>query len=146
MLLEQRSNQRQQRVRGPPNFPLVNRPMVSTKPRQAESTSHQTASSTIQSLDFRADRRIDRYPRVCAGSARPDRTRERGESALSPRIEQSYPAAISVVPPEASWASMLWLDYRRRRSPPTACRASFSISRTFPWAPAPDASRHRCRA
>jgi hypothetical protein len=38
-------------------------------------------------------------------------------------------------------SSMLWIDYRRRRSPPMACRASFSMSRTFPWAPAPDASR-----
>jgi hypothetical protein len=33
------------------------------------------------------------------------------------------------------------LDYRRRRSLPIACRASFSMSRTFPRVPALAASR-----
>jgi hypothetical protein len=29
-------------------------------------------------------------------------------------------------------SSILWIDYRRRRSPPMDCRASSSMSRTFP--------------
>jgi hypothetical protein len=55
-------------------------------------------------------------------------------TGLSAFVRRNQPAA-------QLGSSMFWIAYRRRRSPPIACRASFSMSRTFPWAPAPDASR-----
>jgi hypothetical protein len=95
-----------------------------------------------------------KFPSVCLTMASAERIEELGRQVvshylnnLSSRASGSLPScwvglySAQPISSAAQFEYWLWIDYRRRRSPPIDCRASSSISRTFPWAPAPHASR-----
>jgi len=103
-----------------PKFPVFS---LMIREFGAESSSHQTGSSTIKSLDFRTSGRIDQNRRVCArftitrGPGEPFRRRKSPESA------KTYPGAICLGPQVIAIHSPR-IRLGRATEPPTALAIS----------------------
>jgi hypothetical protein len=82
----------------------------------AESSSYQTASSTIQSASFRSFRRIDRNPRVCVRFAITSGLGERLRRRYSKESGESYPGAKLAGPSVRQAASGRFAAGRAPRS------------------------------